>query len=514
MNPASTCLLEAEDIVKTFPGVKALSGAGLQVHAGRLVALLGENGAGKSTLMNVISGVFRPDSGTIRVDGKSVQFTNTREAQAQGIGIVHQELNLVPYLSVAENVFLGNEPRAWSGLVDFKKMDADTAQILERVDLRVEPSTLVSDLRVGQQQLVEIAKALASDARVLILDEPTSSLSSHEVESLFSVVRDLKEDGVGLVYITHKFEELAPICDDVVIMRDGERVGEGLLSEMSRDRIVQLMAGRESKELFQKADTELGAEIFRAENISLVAQGVGRPFLVENVSLSLREGEVLGLFGLVGAGRTELLECLFGAHAGVATGTVYIDGEEVVFHSPADAIAARMAFAPEDRKRDGLVLPMSVLENASLPTLEKSIRGGLVDESKESAFIKPFVDRFRVKTPSLQQAVVNLSGGNQQKVILAKWLATEPRILLLDEPTRGIDVNAKREIYSFIDELSKAGLGLIVVSSELPEILALADRVIVLCEGKKIAEFSREEASPERVLHAALPDEAAVPDSK
>ncbi len=504
------CLLEAEGIVKTFPGVKALSGAGLQVRAGRLVALLGENGAGKSTLMNVLSGVLKPDSGTIRIDGRSVQFSNTREAQGLGIGIVHQELNLVPHLSVAENVFLGREPTAWNGLVDFKKMEDDTSEILKRVDLRVKPSLLVSELRVGQQQLVEIAKALSSDARVLILDEPTSSLSTHEVETLFSVVRDLKSDGVGLVYITHKFEELAPICDDVVIMRDGELVGEGLLADMSRDRIVQLMAGRESKELFQKSDTNLGAEVLRAEEISLPAEGVGRPFLVDKVSLRLRQGEVLGLFGLVGAGRTELLECLFGAHAGIATGTVFIDGEEVDFKSPADAIASRIAFAPEDRKRDGLVLPMSVLENASLPSLDKAIRFGLVDEPKEASFIKPFVDRFRVKTPSMQQAVVNLSGGNQQKVILAKWLATEPRILLLDEPTRGIDVNAKREIYSFIDELAKAGLGLIVVSSELPEVLALSDRVVVLCEGRKTAEFSREEATPECVLHAALPDEAAV----
>lgn len=506
------CILEAEEIVKTFPGVKALSGAGLSVYSGRLVALLGENGAGKSTLMNVLSGVFQPDSGTIRVDGECVQFANTREAQARGIGIVHQELNLIPYLSVAENVFLGNEPKSWSGLVDFRKMEAETAKVLERVDLRVDPSELVSNLRVGQQQLVEIAKALASEARVLILDEPTSSLSSHEVDTLFSVVRDLKADGVGLIYITHKFEELAPICDEVVVMRDGQRVGEGQLAEMSRDRIVQLMAGRESKELFQKVDTVLGEEVLRAESISLPAQGVGRPFLVNDVSLSLKKGEVLGLFGLVGAGRTELLECLFGAHAGVATGTVFIDGEEIQFRTPADAIAARMAFAPEDRKRDGLVLPMSVLENASLPTLDKSVRGGLVDVSKETEYIKPFIDRFRVKTPSMQQAVVNLSGGNQQKVILAKWLATEPRILLLDEPTRGIDVNAKREIYTFIDELAKAGLGLIVVSSELPEILALSDRVIVLCEGRKTAEFSREEATPERVLHAALPDEVAVID--
>lgn len=511
MSGFSDCLLEAEGIVKTFPGVKALSGAGLRVRSGRLVALLGENGAGKSTLMNVLSGVFQADSGTVRIDGEVVRFSNTREAQAKGIGIVHQELNLVPYLSIAENVFLGREPTGRSGLIDFERLMSDTAKVLERVDLRVNPKTLISDLRVGQQQLVEIAKALSTDARVLILDEPTSSLSSHEVETLFTVVRELKTQGVGVVYITHKFEELAPICDDVVVMRDGELVGKGELAEMSRETIVRLMAGRASKELYEKSEATPGPEVFRAENVSLPAAGVGRPFLVDDVSVTLRQGEVVGLFGLVGAGRTELLECLFGAHSGVAKGSCFIDGAQVDFRSPADAISARMAFAPEDRKRDGLVLPMSVVENASLPTIGKSVRRGFIDESIEADFITPFIDRFRVKTPSLHQAIVNLSGGNQQKVILAKWLATEPRILLLDEPTRGIDVNAKREIYSFIDELARAGLGIIVVSSELPEVLALADRVMVMCEGRKTAEFSREEATPERVLHAALPDQAALP---
>ncbi len=510
MPTASDIVLEAAGIEKSFPGVRALDGVALRVRAGRLVALLGENGAGKSTLMNILSGVYPPDAGTIRLDGREVRFANPREAQALGIGIVHQELNLVRYLSVAENIFLGREPLTVTGLIDYRKLHADTAAVLKRLDLAVAPGTLVADLRVGQQQVVEIARAVSAEARVLILDEPTSSLSAHEVEVLFGVIAELKSRGVAIIYITHKFEELARVCDDVTIMRDGRVVGEALLTELTRDAIVRQMAGREAKEVFQKSPAVLGSEILRADEITLPGEGAGRPFLVEKVSLSLRRGEVLGVFGLVGAGRTELLETLFGLHPERSTGRVSVNGQAVNFTSPRDAIAAGLALAPEDRKRDGLVLPMSVAANASLASLDRTLRGGLVSESREAAYITPYIERFRVKTPSLHQLIVNLSGGNQQKVILAKWLATSPKILLLDEPTRGIDVNAKREIYAFIDELARAGLGLVVVSSELPEILALSDRVMVLCEGRKTAEFSRADATPERVLHAALPDLAAI----
>ena len=503
-------ILEAAGIEKSFPGVRALDGVALRVRAGRLVALLGENGAGKSTLMNVLSGVFPPDGGTITLDGQEVRFANPQQAQAAGIGIVHQELSLIPYLSVAENVWLGREPRNAAGLIDFAKLNADTAALLDRLDLAVEPTALIADLRVGQQQLVEIARALSANARVLILDEPTSSLSAHEVEVLYGVIADLKRDGVGLVYITHKFEELAKVCEDVTIFRDGRVVGEAPFVELTRESIIRLMAGRESKETFQKSPCEPGEELLRAEGLSLPGSGVGRPLLVDHVSISLRRGEVLGVFGLVGAGRTELLEALFGLHPGRVTGTLTVEDRAVTFRSPADAIAAGLALAPEDRKRDGLVLPMTVAANASLASLDRTLRGGFVSDVRESAYITPYIDRFRVKTPSLNELIVNLSGGNQQKVILAKWLATSPKILLLDEPTRGIDVNAKREIYAFIDELARAGLGLIVVSSELPEVLALADRVMVMCEGRKTAEFNRADATPERVLHAALPDRAAT----
>lgn len=503
-------LLQATGITKTFPGVRALDGVNLELRAGRLRALLGENGAGKSTLMNILAGVFPPDAGSIRVDGRDVQFATPREAQEAGIGIVFQELNLIPHLSVAENIFLGREPKNRFGMIDYPRLHAETATLLRRLDLVVKPDALVTDLRVGQQQLVEIARALSENARVLILDEPTSSLSAHEVETLFTVIADLKRRGVALIYITHKFEELGRICDDVTVMRDGRVVGEAPFAGLTREAIVRLMAGREAKELFQKTAVPPGEEVLRAEALTLPADGFGRRFLVDRVSLHVCRGEVLGIFGLVGAGRTELLEALFGLHADRRSGQIIVEGRPVDFQSPADAIAAGLALAPEDRKRDGLVLPMSVAANASLASLLRTVRAGFVSEQREREHVAPYIERFRVKTSSLSQAIVNLSGGNQQKVILAKWLATAPKLLLLDEPTRGIDVNAKREIYAFIDELARSGLAVIVVSSELPEVLALADRVVVLCEGRKTAEFTRAAANPEAVLAAALPDKSAA----
>ncbi len=503
-------VIAAVGIGKSFPGTRALDGVNLTVRAGRLLALLGENGAGKSTLMNILAGVFPPDEGTIQLEGRDVRFANPQEAQSAGIGIVFQELSLIPYLTVAENLFLGREPLTAAGLIDTRRLLADSTALLRRLDLAVDPTALVADLRIGQQQLVEIARAVSAQARVLILDEPTSSLSGHEVEVLHGLIEDLKRRGVALIYITHKFEELAAICEDVAILRDGRLVGEALFRDLTREAMVRLMAGRETKELLQKTPHPPGDELLRATGLSLTGGEVGRRFLVENVSLSLRRGEVLGVFGLVGAGRTELLEALFGLHAERMTGELLIEGRPERFRSPADAIAAGLALAPEDRKRDGLVLPMSVAANASLASLQHTLRAGFVSESREAEHIQPYIDRFRIKLASIAQSVVDLSGGNQQKVILAKWLATAPKILLLDEPTRGIDVNAKREIYAFIDELARAGLGLIVVSSELPEVLALSDRVLVLREGRLSAEFSRAEATPERVLHAALPDQGRL----
>lgn len=505
MSRTEVVLLEVDGVVKTFPGVKALDGVRLRLCSGRLVALLGENGAGKSTLMNIVSGVFAADEGVVRFSGQEVRFSNPREAQECGIGIVHQELNLIPNLSIAENIFLGREPVGRAGLVDYGRLNADAEILLERLGLQVSARAKISDLRVGQQQLVEIAKAISLNTRVLILDEPTSSLSEHEVKTLFAVISDLKREGVGIVYITHKFEELAEICDEVTIMRDGRVVGAFLYEDLNRDELVRLMAGREGKELFQKSVAKMGRELLEVRNVSLAGEAVGRKRLIDDVSVTVRSGEVLGIFGLIGAGRTELLETIFGLHAGRSSGEVLVEGCSVEFSHPSDAIAAGLAFAPEDRKRDGLVLSMSVAENASLAYMDPVLKSGFVRRSLETEYIAPYIDRFRVKTPSLEQLVVNLSGGNQQKVILAKWLATGPKLLLLDEPTRGIDVNAKREIYAFIDELAQKGMGIVVVSSELPEVIALSDRIMVMREGRKSGEFDRSEATPEKVLHAAFP---------
>lgn len=501
-------VLEARGITKAFPGVRALDGVDLQLRRGRLTALVGENGAGKSTLMNILAGVFAPDAGELFLDGRAVHFAGAREAREHGIATIFQELSLVPNLTVAENIFLGCEPRTAFGLIDYAAMHREARALLRRVALPVAPDVPVHTLRVGQQQLVEIARALAREARVVIFDEPTSALSDHEIDVLFNLIADLKQRGVALVYITHKFEELARAADDVSVMRDGRVVGAAPLAELSRDRMVQLMVGRELNATAAKATAQRGAEVLRVENLSLRhAQRAGE-FVVRQMNLHVCRGEVLGIFGLMGAGRTELLEALFGLHPTRTEGRVRIEGEALEICSPVDAIRCGLALAPEDRKHDGLVLEMTVKENASLACLERAERFGLIDRQRETALVSPLIQRFRVKTPSLNQAIRNLSGGNQQKVILAKWLATNPRVLLLDEPTRGIDIHAKQEIYTLIDELARAGLAVIVVSSELPEVLALSDRLLVMCQGRQTAEFARGEATPEAVVRAALPQAA------
>jgi ribose transport system ATP-binding protein len=498
-------LLEATNISKSFPGVRALHDARITVEAGRLNAVLGENGAGKSTLMNILAGVLRPDAGEIRLNGNVVKFANPREAIEAGISIIHQELNLIPYLSVAENIFLGREPTTRLGLVDCRTMNREATKLLSRLGLTTDPRTPVCKLSVGAQQLVEIAKALSTNARVIIMDEPTSAISEQEVMALFRIIAELKQDGVGIIYITHKLDELPQIAEDLTILRDGEFVTTGPLNTFSTDEMIRLMVGREMSDLFPKSTTALGEEVLRVVDLSLDdPQQLGR-YLVRNVSLSLRRGEVLGIFGLMGAGRTEMLQAIFGLHPHTTTGKIFIDREEVRIDSPARAIAAGLALAPEDRKQEGLVLPLSVATNITISSLEPATNWGLLSPSKEQQLAGSHAARLKVKTPSLRQQVRNLSGGNQQKVVLAKWLATNPKVLLLDEPTRGIDINSKREIYVLIEELVSQGLGVVLVSSELPEILAIADRIIVLCEGRQTAEFNRREASEECLLKAALP---------
>lgn len=498
-------VLEARGITKSFPGVRALDGVDLQVRAGKLTAVVGENGAGKSTLMNILAGVFPPDAGEIYLEGCRVEFANPRQAQLAGISIIFQELNLVPTLSVAENIFLGREPVKRSGLIDYQRMHEHAAALLGELELHIDPRIPVSNLRVGQQQVVEIAKALSFNSRIIIMDEPTSALSELEVQHLFSLVNRLKQQGVAIIYITHKLDELHLIADEISVLRDGRRIGSGPLREFSTDQIVQMMVGREPTELYKRTRTQPGDVILRAEHIVLPNPGLPGARLVDDVNFEVRAGEVLGIFGLMGAGRTELLETLFGLHAGRASGAVYVKDNLVQLDSPSESIAAGIALAPEDRKLGGLVLSLSVCENMTLPSLKRLARFGLINHKAERALTHAFVSRLQIKTHSIEQPVLNLSGGTQQKVVLAKWLATNPTVLLLDEPTRGIDINAKREIYTLIDELAQQGLAIVIASSELPEIMAVADRIMVMCEGRKTAEVNRADATEEKIMHAALP---------
>ena len=497
-------LLEARDIWKAFPGVQALAAAGITVRPGRLTALLGENGAGKSTLMNILAGVFPPDRGTLVLDGQPVSFRCPREAQDAGVSIIFQELNLVDGLSVAENIFLGRQPQNAWGLVDHARMRRDAAAILAALDIDLEPSLPVERLKVGARQMVEIAKALSFASRVLILDEPTSALTQREAETLFRVIAKLKAQGVGMVYITHRLDELARIADDVTIFRDGRLVLEAPFNAADRGDYVRRMVGRDLADGHRRVGGPPGSLLLEVERFSVARPGAAAP-LVADVSLAVRAGEVVGLFGLMGAGRTELLEALAGLHPGRTTGTLRVDGAVAAIRSPREALAAGIVLAPEDRKADGLVLAASVAKNVSLASLDTLTRFGFVSRRREDSRGRDAVARLGIKTPSIAQAVNALSGGNQQKVVLAKGLACGPRVLLLDEPTRGIDVGAKREIYALIDDLSRQGLAVLVASSELPEVLAISDRILVLAEGRMTAEFTRAEATEQAVLHAAIP---------
>jgi ABC-type sugar transport system ATPase subunit len=498
-------LLEARDITKSFHSVRALDGVSISVRRGRLNALLGENGAGKSTLVNIIAGAMAPDSGSMILEGKPVTFRSTREAQMAGIAIIFQELNLVPGLSIAENIFIGREPLNRFGLVDFARMNADAAELLKELELDVDPRTHVSQLKVGAQQVVEIARAVSFNARIIIMDEPTSAITEQEIKMLFRQIHRLKRNGVGVIYITHKLDELSEIADDITVFRDGKFIGTKRFGDVTRDEMVRMMVGRELTDLFPKTNAQPGEEVLRVRKISLRHPKRARDFAVRDVSFEVRRGEVLGIFGLMGAGRTELLQTIFGMHPETSTGEIEVDGRPVSIRSPEDAIAAKLALAPEDRKAEGVVLALSVAHNLTLACLPRVERFGLVQPALERELVGRYVSRLHVKTPSLNQLTVNLSGGNQQKVVLAKCLATEPKVLLLDEPTRGIDIGAKKEIYTLIDELARSGLGVVMVSSELPEILGIADRIMVLCEGQKTAEFKRGEATEEMLVKAALP---------
>ncbi|WP_201760439.1 MULTISPECIES: sugar ABC transporter ATP-binding protein [unclassified Nonomuraea] len=492
-------VLTMRAIGKSFPGVRALDGVSLTVAEGEVVALLGENGAGKSTLMNILAGVFKDYEGEIEIGGRVAHIHSPKDARRHGIAMIHQELNLVPELSIADNIFLGRE----RAILDRKAMEARTAELLRGLGLDLSPRRLIKQCKIAERQLIEVAKALSQNVRVLVMDEPTSALADAEVRRLYTVIRDLTGRGVAVIYISHRLEELEEIADRVVVLRDGAYIGER--SEVDRDELIQMMAGRPLGELFPRADGgRSGEELLKVEGLSVPGEpGSGRTPLRE-ISLSVRAGEIVGVAGLMGAGRSELLESIFGLHRPTA-GSMSLGGRPYRPRRPKGAIRRGVALVAEDRKAQSLVLGNTIAFNASLPSLGRFLRFGTVDGRREHRAVERQVNELRVKTPGTRFTVGNLSGGNQQKVVLAKWLLTSPSLILMDEPTRGIDVGAKAEIHALMSSLAAGGKGVLVASSELPELLAMCDRILVLCEGRITAEFSREQRpTQEAILEAAM----------
>jgi ribose transport system ATP-binding protein len=488
-------VLTMRGIRKSFPGVVALDGVSFDLRAGEVHVLLGENGAGKSTLMKILSGAYRRDSGDIAIDGENVAIESPRDAQALGIATIYQELSLVPQLTAADNILLGHEP-ARAGWINRARLRDDAVRSLAEAGLAIDPDRRVDDLGVAEQQMVELAKALFRRARVLVMDEPTSALTAREIEQLFAVIRRVTANGVGVVYISHRMRELAAIGDRVTVLRDGRNVGTFELATVTTDALVRLMANREVREHFPRRRAATGDELLRLEGIS-GANGV------DNVDLTVRRGEIVGLAGLLGAGRTELARLITGADRPTA-GRVIVCGRDVTPRTPQHAIRAGIGFLPEDRKRHGLVMTRSVCENIGLSSLARWSRAGMVSASAERRAAERWVTELRIKTPSIAERVVTLSGGTQQKVVLARWLATEAQLLVMDEPTRGVDVGAKVEIYELMNQLTDAGAGILMISSELPEVLGMSDRLYVMRRGRIEAEFAAGAASEERVLQAAL----------
>lgn len=497
-------MLEIRSVSKSFPGVQALRNVSFNVQTGEIHALVGENGAGKSTLMKILSGVYTDYEGEIVLDGVPLSLRSPHDAQRHGIAIIHQELNLVPELTVAENIFLGRELHTRLGGIDSKRMAQETTDLLRRFNLSIPPQRPVKWLRVGEQQLAEVAKALALHAQLLILDEPTSALSEAEIEHLFAVIAGLQREGVTMIYISHKLDEIFRIADRVTVLRDGECIGTRLVSETQPGELIRMMVGRPLTDLFPKEEAATGDEVLRVEKLSLASDLRQGSRALRDISFSLRRGEIVGVAGLMGAGRTELLETLYGVYPpSRVSGRIFVDGREQHFASPADAIAAGLAFVTEDRKNQSLILKLPVAENMTLAALHRFLSGGFIRLRAEAAAVGRSIQQLHIKTPSSAAGVDTLSGGNQQKVALAKCLLTEPRIFLLDEPTRGIDVGAKAEIYTLVSRLAHDGAAVLMASSELPEILAMCDRVLVLCEGELTGEFARAEATQERIMEAA-----------
>ena len=496
-------LVELSHIFKRFGGVLALNNVNLAVKAGEVLAVIGENGAGKSTLMKILAGVLQPDNGQILIDGEPVHLDSVRAALNCGIALIHQELNLSDNLDVASNIFLGREPRRF-GCINHQQIYSDSEPILKLVGLQASPKTLVNRLSIGHQQLVEIAKALSTSARVLIMDEPTSSLTQHEAEQLFKLVAQLRAGGVSIIYISHRLAEVQRLADRVVVLRDGQNAGELQRGEIDHNRMVALMVGRPLSQFYQRRPHTITHTFLRVEGLRTAAHPA------YELSFIVRAGEMVGVAGLVGSGRTELLRTLFGIDQARA-GDVWIDGKPVKLNSPLDAILAGVGMVPEDRKQQGLILEMAIRQNLSLASLRANSRGGaFLNRSYERKLGADLVGKLGIRTPSDQQLVGFLSGGNQQKVVLGKWLALRPRLLLLDEPTRGVDVGAKQEIYKLMEELAESGVAILFVSSEMPEIIGMSDRALVMHEGRITGELKRAELDEEAVMRLATGGRSAM----
>lgn len=493
---ASEYLLEVDNVIKEFPGVRALDGVQLRIRPGTVHALMGENGAGKSTLMKIIAGVYTPDGGEVRFRGRPLNIRTPLDALNSGIAMIHQELNLMPWMTVAENIWIRREPKGALGLIDHGRMRRMTADLLGRLNIGIDPDAQVSELTVAQKQMVEIAKAVSYDSDVLIMDEPTSAITEAEVAHLFAIIRDLKARGIGIVYITHKMNELFEIADEFTVFRDGKYVGTHASSEVTRDDIIRMMVGRDITDMFPKIPCPIGDPVLEVRGLTL-------PGVFQDVSFTLHKGEILGVAGLVGSKRSNVAEAIFGVHP-APIGDILVDGRHVRIDQPSDAMRHGIAFLTEDRKETGCFLILNCLENIQSAVITQGYaRGGFIDQKAVTRLAEEMSEKLRVKTPSLYEKVENLSGGNQQKLLIARWLLTGPKILILDEPTRGIDVGAKSEIHRLISTLAGQGVGVLMISSEMPEVLGMSDRIMVMHEGRVSGVLDRAEADQVKIMELA-----------
>lgn len=492
-------ILTMKEIDKSFPGVHALDHVNFEVRKGEVHALMGENGAGKSTLMKVLTGIYTKDSGSIVYEGKEIEFHNTREAQDAGIVIVHQELNMLGHLTVAQNIFIGREFKKGIS-IDDKKMNEEAAKLFAKLHIDIDPTETMSNLTVGKQQMCEIAKAISHDAKVIIFDEPSAALTEAEIEELFKIIRDLRKQQLGIVYISHRMDEIKVITDRVTVMRDGGYVGTLITNECTKDDIINMMVGRV---IYEDPKTE--SSVPKNAPVVLKVENLNAGRMVQDVSFELHKGEILGFSGLMGAGRTETARAIFGADP-KSSGNIYINGQKVDIKTPQDAVKCGIGYLSEDRKRFGIVVQKSVAENSTMSSLENFVKGLFINKREENKIAQDYVDSLATKTPGVDQLVVNLSGGNQQKVVIAKWLIRNCDILIFDEPTRGIDVGAKNEIYKLMNRLAEEGKSIIMISSEMTEILRMSDRIVVMCEGRKTGEVDISEASQEIIMNMATRD--------